>query len=218
MTKETDLYAPIKALFEEQGYEVKSEIGALDVMAIHPAAPDDPVVVELKTTFALALFHQAIARQKLTDWVYVAVPRKPGKAFQSGLKSNLALCRRLGIGLITVRLKDGHTEIHADPGPYAPRKSKSLKARLLREFAKRQGDPNSGGATRTGLVTAYRQDAMKLRDHLAEHGACKGADVARATGVTRATTIMRDDHYGWFEKVSLGVYDLRAQAAAPEKT
>ena len=68
--KETDLYPPVKKLLEGQGYEVKSEVGAADVMAVRGAEP--PVIVELKTGFTLSLFHQAVERQKLTDAVYVA--------------------------------------------------------------------------------------------------------------------------------------------------
>ena len=70
--RETDLYAPIKLLLESQGYEVKSEIGAADVVAVREQ--EDPVIVELKTGFSLSLFHQAVERQKITDAVYVAVP------------------------------------------------------------------------------------------------------------------------------------------------
>ncbi|WP_425039052.1 DUF2161 domain-containing phosphodiesterase [Primorskyibacter sp. S187A] len=211
--KETQLYGPVKALLEAQGYDVKGEIGAADVVAVRGA--EDPVIVELKTSFALALFHQAIARQAITDAVYVAVPHNPGKRFLKSLKDNTALCRRLGLGLITVRLKDGHTQIHLDPAPYAPRKSKHRTARLLKEFAARVGDPNEGGADRSRhLVTAYRQDALRIAAHLAEYGPCKGADVARACDIARATTIMRDDHYGWFERTEhRGVYKLSPRGA-----
>ncbi len=206
MPRETELYPPIKALLEGQGYEVKSEIGAADVVAVREG--EDPVIVEMKTGFALSLFHQAVARQSLTDTVYIAVPRAPGRRFQIALKNNLSLCRRLGLGLITVRLSDGHVEIHVDPGPYRPRVSAQRKGRLLREFARRVGDPNHGGSGRVGLVTAYRQDALKLARHLSAHGPTKGAVVAKATGVKNATRMMADDHYGWFERVATGVYGL----------
>ena len=66
---------------------------------------------------------------------------------------------------------------------------------------------------RKGLVTAYRQDALKLAMFLYEVGASKGADVARETGVEHATRMMRDDHYGWFEKVDTGVYGLSPKGA-----
>lgn len=213
---ETDLYPPIKAFLEAQGYDVKSEIGPVDVMACR--GEDPPVIVELKTGFSLALFHQAIARLAVTDTVYVAVPRGSGRRFQAALKDNRTLARRLGLGLMTVRLSDGLVEVHLDPGPYAPRKSRRRQSALLREFARREGDPNLGGAVRGGLVTAYRQDAMKCAAYLAVHGASKGAEVARSCAVPRATTIMRDNHYGWFAKVETGVYALSQtgrEAVAP---
>lgn len=213
---ETELYPPVKAYLEGQGYEVKAEVGAADIVACRDA--EDPVIVELKTGFTLSLFHQAIERQAVTDAVYVAVARGPGKRFQSALKSNLKLARRLGIGLITVRLADGFVEVHADPGPYEQRKSKPRKERLLREFARRVGDPNTGGSTRVTLVTAYRQDAIRCAAHLAESGPSRGAEVAKATGVARATRMMADDHYGWFERVERGVYGLtpKGREALPE--
>lgn len=204
--RETDLYPPIKAFLEGQGYTVKGEIGVADVVACRGGDP--PIIVELKTGFSLSLFHQGCARLSMTDAVYLAVPRGRGKRFLSALKANTGLARRLGLGLITVRLEDGLVQVHADPGPYAPRKSQRRTAALLKEFAKRSGDPTQGGATRAGLVTAYRQDALKLVAYLAEAGPAKGAEVARATGVSEATTMMRHNHYGWFEKVRTGIYTL----------
>ena len=204
--KEADLYPPLKALFEDQGYVVKSEVGAADMVAVRGGEP--PVIVELKLSLSLTLFHQAVARLRVTDDVYIAVEHRSGKRFARSLKQSVALSRRLGIGLITVRMRDGLVQIHCDPGPYQPRKSAKRQGLLLREFARRVGDPNTGGQDRRGLVTAYRQDAMKLAVYLFEAGASKGADVARETGVANATRIMRDDHYGWFERVEKGVYGL----------
>lgn len=214
--RETELYAPIKRLLEGQGYIVKSEVGAADVVAVR--SDEDPVIVELKTGFALSLFHQAIERQAMTDHVYIAVPRRTGRPFQKALKRNLGLCRRLGIGLITVRLKDSFVEVHCDPAPYSPRKSKPKKARLLREFARRVGDPNTGGATRKGLMTAYRQDALKCAKLLYDDGPTKAALVKAATGVETARNLMADDHYGWFERVETGIYALtpKGQSAIAE--
>ncbi|MGB7432823.1 MAG: DUF2161 family putative PD-(D/E)XK-type phosphodiesterase [Ahrensia sp.] len=208
--KETELYAPVKALLESQGYEVKAEIGPADVMAVR--GDEAPVIVELKTGFTLTLVHQAIDRLAVTETVYVAVPRQTGKAAWTAIKNNTKLCRRLGLGFITVRLSDGFCEVHCDPVPYTPRKSKPKTARLLREFAKREGDPNKGGTTRTTIITAYRQDATKIADFLRKHGPTKASVVAKQTGIERAREIMAADHYGWFEKVERGVYGLRAEA------
>ncbi|MEX0329490.1 MAG: DUF2161 domain-containing phosphodiesterase [Ruegeria sp.] len=205
MEREQDLYPPVKALLERQGYSVKGEVGAADIVAVRDN--DAPVIVELKLRFTLALFHQAVARMKVTDQVYIAVCKPKGRSARRALKDNLALCRRLGLGLITVK-PDGRVEVQCDPGPYAPRKNKAKATRLLREFDRLEGDPNSGGATRHGIVTAYRQDALKCAAHLAECGPCKGSDVAKATGVIAATRLMRVNHYGWFQKVEKGVYAL----------
>ncbi len=201
--RETDLYHPVKAFLQRQGYEVKGEIGAADVVALREGS--EPVIVELKTGFSLSLLHQAVARLAVTDTVYVCVPR-PRSA--KALKANIKLCRRLGLGVLTVRVSDGHLEVHCDPGPYAPRKSTKRKDRMLREFARMRGDPNDGGATRHGIVTAYRQDALRCAAYLAEYGPSRGAAVKRDTGVAAATRIMADDHYGWFKRVERGVFAL----------
>ena len=203
--RETDLYAPIKAWLEAQGFEVKSEVGAVDVMACRP--DEDPVIVELKTGFTLKLLQQAVARQRVSDWVYVAVPRWSGKAAWRMFKGNVGLCKRLGVGVLSVRLEDGHVQAHCDPVEFRPRKSKPRKGALLKEFDRRRGDPNAGG-TRGKITTAYKQEALRCAAYLAEHGASRGADVAKGAEVVQATRMMRNNHLGWFVKVSTGVYDL----------
>ncbi|MEO9651076.1 MAG: DUF2161 family putative PD-(D/E)XK-type phosphodiesterase [Roseobacter sp.] len=217
--READLYPAIKALFEDRGYVVKSEVGAADVVAMRGGEP--PVVIELKLSLSLALFHQAVARQSVTDDVYIAVEHRSGKRFVKSVKQSVMLARRLGIGLMTVRLGDGSVSVYCDPGPFQPRKSKKRQFALVGEFNRRVGDPNTGGQARQGLVTAYRQDAVKIALYLFEVGATRGADVAKATGVEKATRLMRDNYYGWFEKVAVGVYGLTpdgAQAAADAST
>jgi len=204
--RETDLYQPVKTFLEVQGYEVKGEIGAVDVVALR--GQEEPVLVELKLSFSLALVFQGVQRQAISDLVYLAIP-KP-KKFKAQ-KDTVTLCRRLGLGLLTVRLRDGFVEPLLDPAPYTPRKSKPRKARLLREFARRVGDPNAGGATRVGIVTSYRQDALKCASFLRQNGPSKGAAVAKGTNVPTATRIMATDHYGWFERVEHGVYGLSSK-------
>jgi hypothetical protein len=113
----------------------------------------------------------------------------------------------LGLGVLSVRLKDGFVQVHVDPVPFQPRKSKPRRARLLAEFARREGDPNSGG-TNGQIVTAYKQEAARIAAYLAENGPSKGAVVARATGVAKATRMMADNHLGWFERVEVGIYGL----------
>jgi hypothetical protein len=175
---------------------------------------DPPVIVELKTGFSLTLLHQGIERLSITDTVYLAVPRPTGAPGKKALKTHATLCRRLGLGLLTVRLRDGFVEAHVDPVPYTPRKSKKKQTQLLREFQRLVGDPNTGGSTRRGLVTAYRQDALKCLGFLEGHGATKASVIAKSTGVPKARNIMAVNHYGWFERTAKGIYGLSPKGIA----
>ncbi|MEO1610900.1 MAG: DUF2161 family putative PD-(D/E)XK-type phosphodiesterase [Pseudomonadota bacterium] len=209
--KETDLYPPVKAYLEAQGYEVKAEIGDCDIIARR--GEEEPLVVELKLTFSLALVMQGVARQTMFEQVYLAVPVSGEKGWRLRYKDIVRLCRRLGLGLLAVR-DDGGVEAHLDPGPYQPRKNARRRGRLLREFERRVGDPNAGGATGVKRMTAYRQDALRLAAHLKAEGPTKASIVASATDVARARAIMAKDHYGWFERVSTGIYALTPKGAA----
>ena len=200
--KETDLYPPIKSFLQSQGYEVKGEVGAADIVALRGDEP--PLIVELKMGFSLALFHQGIARLAITDHVYLAVP---AGGRRKALAANVALARRAGLGVMTVRARDGLVEVLADPGPYAARKAPKKTAQLLRAFARLEGDPNAGGATRHGIITGYRQDAVKCARALAA-GPLSVAQVRKDADVPQARQIMADNHYGWFIRVSRGVYGL----------
>lgn len=202
---ETQLYAPVKTWLEALGYEVKAEVGAADVVALRDGS--EPIVVELKIGFSLTLLQQAVARQAITDQVYVAVPRWKGKAGWRAFKGNTGLCKRLGLGVLSVRLKDGFVQAHCDPAEFKPRKSKARRAALMKEFKARAGDPNAGG-TRGQVMTAYKQDALRCVVYLAANEPSSGATIAKATGVTRATRIMADNHSGWFFRVARGIYSL----------
>jgi len=208
--REVDLYPPVKAYLEGQGYEVKGEIGDCDILARR--GEEEPVAVELKLTFSLALVMQGVARQTMFEQVYLAVPVSGERGWRLRYKDILRLCRRLGLGLLAVR-GDAGVEAHLDPGPYAPRKNARRRGRLLREFERRVGDPNAGGTTGVKRMTAYRQDALRLAAHL-RAGPAKASDIAAATGVTRARAIMYADHYGWFEREGKGVYRLTPKGEA----
>jgi len=202
------LYEPIKRHFQNLGYVVKGEVGAADVMAVRGNEP--AIIIELKLGFSLTLFHQATERLRISDHVYVAVVRPEGKFGYKRLKLNQNLCRRLGLGLLTLRVRDQFVELHCMPEQYNPRKSAKKSKQIMKLFERLDGDPNSGGATRHGLVTGYRQDALKCATFLAISGASRGAVVAKETGVESATSLMRNNVYGWFDKVEQGVYALNS--------
>ena len=195
---ETALYAPVKALLEGQGYSVKGEINGCDVVGLRGDEP--PVVVELKKTFGLGLVLQGIDRLAMTDAVYVAVGAWPTRQPETR-----RLCRRLGLGLIVVT--QGRAEVVLDPVPYRPRRDPRRVTALLREHHRRIGDPTEGGATRRPIMTAYRQEAIRCAVHLA--GGPLPLRAIRAAGdAPNAARILRDNVYGWFERVERGTYAL----------
>jgi hypothetical protein len=210
--REAELYPALKAYLEGQGYTVKAEIGACDILARRGDQP--PLVVEMKTTFSLQLVMQGVARQSLFDMVYLAVPVSAQRGWALRYRDITALCRRLGLGLLAVDVPKACVTAHLDPAPYAPRKSTAKAARLLREFDRRVGDPNVAGTTRTPRMTAYRQDALRCAVELGRTGPARAMHIARASGVSRAGPLMRADHYGWFERVATGTYALSPKGAA----
>ena len=130
--RETDLYQPVKSLFEERGFEVKSEIMDCDVVAMKEGEP--PLIIELKLSFSLQLIFQGIRRQAISDHVYLAVAKGPSKGWRKSYKDVIKLCRRLGLGLIAVKFyksKAPKIEVHLEPGSYNPRQSHKRRKSIL---------------------------------------------------------------------------------------
>jgi len=200
MPLESELYAPVKALLEGQGYVVKGEVRGCDVVAVRGEEP--PVIVELKRVFGLSLVLQGVDRLALSDRVYLAVGQWPKQ-----MKNVKKLCRRLGLGFIVV--SDEKADVVLDPLPYKPRLDQRKAGRLLGEHARRVGDPNLGGqAMRAPLMTAYRQQALRCAELLAKNGPMKLAALRVAADAPKAASILQSDVYGWFERVERGVYGI----------
>lgn len=204
---EAELYEPIKRFLEAQGYEVKGEIGACDIVAVREG--DEPVIVELKERLSLALILQAVDRFRMSPTVYVAfrVGKGHSASWRSRRRHVMALLRRLGLGLLTVSTR-GRVVAVLDPTPYRPRQSPRKRRRLLKEFAERVGDPETGGSASSQRLTAYRQDALRCARELESDEELKVSVIRERTQVGRAGTILRDNHYGWFERVRRGYYEL----------
>lgn len=229
---ETDLYGPVKRFLEERGYVAKGEVRGCDVLAVR-AGDEPPVVVELKLAFTLSLVLQAVDRFAVTDLVYLALPAaaavgdgrlRPGRrrpALSPAHPDVRRLCRRLGLGLLAVHpgraapaAPTGGAEVEAvlDPVPCrVPRRNKARAARLLREHARRQGDPTPGGGPGgRPTVTAYRQEALRCADLLrrAGGGPLAVAEIRRRADAPNAARLLYRNVYGWFEPAGRGLYRL----------
>ncbi|MDU5145292.1 MAG: DUF2161 family putative PD-(D/E)XK-type phosphodiesterase [Paenibacillus dendritiformis] len=219
--KESELYAPLKAFFEARGYIVRGEVRHCDLVAMRPEGSEGqeepPIIVEMKPSFNLTLVLQALERQKLSPQVYVAVEKKKGGKGHS-VSSLRLLCGKLGIGFLLVtfyKRKAPFVEIICSPAGseasyMATRPVKTRAARLVREFSARSGDYNVGGTTKQPLVTAYREKALRAAHCLAD-GPLRAAAVRDGSGVGDAAAILQRNYYGWFERVSRGVYALTGE-------
>lgn len=206
--KESDLYPPLKQFLESQGYEVKGEIGDCDALAVRGA--EMPVAVELKLSLNLEVILQAIDRLSLTSKVYIGVPEQC-KILKRRRKRIVKLLRMLGLGLMTIdpTRKFCNVDVLLDPGTYKPRVSKRNQERLLGEFVKRVGDPNLGGTDkRKGVMTAYRQRTIRIALFLLEHGATRALQISVDIQEPKARDILYRNVYGWFDRVSRGVYEI----------
>lgn len=210
--KESTLYAPLKSFLQARGYEVKAEVKDCDMLAVKADFP--PLIVELKLSFSLELVLQGVDRQAISDDVYLAIlvadtalKRRNWRKRQQACKN---LCRRLGLGLMTVQpdAENNPVQVLLDPAPYTPRKSKQRQSKLLKEFKTRVGDPNVGGVNKTKIVTAYRQDAMRCAQLLAQRNTMKVKELREQSKVTKTATILQKNYYGWFDRISKGVYSL----------
>ncbi|MCL6458121.1 MAG: hypothetical protein K6T85_08955 [Gorillibacterium sp.] len=211
---ETELYEPVKAFFEQLGYEVKGEILSCDLVALR--GEEEPVLVELKRTFNLPLVIQGIERLQRSERVYLAVEQNPTGKAPYGLKWNelQKLCRMLGLGLLVVHFyksKAPVVELLCDPGPYALARKRRQTVNLVREFHERSGDYNTGGSTKVKLMTAYREKALLCAHHLYHEGPLKTRILRELTGNQHVTAMLRNNHYLWFKRTSHGVYELAPQ-------
>lgn len=205
--KESDLYFPIKTFLANLDYKVKGEIKNCDIVA---QKDDSIIIIELKLTLNITLLLQAVERFTLADIVYIAIPKQCTvyKKQRSKVKKLIA---RLGLGLIIVDMQkeNQYVEVVNDPKDYTPRKNRSKQTELLKEFSTRIGDTHKGGsASSRAMLTAYRQRCIKVAEHLSKLPCSKGADIKNAINEPQATQFLRDNYYGWFDKVERGIYRL----------
>ncbi|QCT03838.1 Protein of unknown function DUF2161 [Paenibacillus algicola] len=228
---EAELYAPLKAFFEEEGYAVKGEVRHCDLVGIKEGS-EELLIVEMKKTFNLALLLQGIERLKMSPFVYLAVEKSRAKkgAVNQRWGELTALCRRLGLGLVTVtfyKTKPPFVEKLCRPAeePPSTRGSVRKRDRLLLEFHERSGDYNTGGVTRAKLITAYREKALRVAQAVAALNAhaegaadsLKGTSPAaakEASGIGNAAAILQRNYYGWFERTGRGRYVLSSEGFA----
>ena len=206
-TAETDLYQPVHDYLVARGYTVRSEVRDCDIAAVKG---DALIVIELKRSLTLAFLAQAIKRQQLTDAVYLAIPRPTNRRkWTAQTKDVRRLLRRLELGLLLVSSRSVEVAFHPLPAERQRRKGK--RRVVLEEIGNRSGDYNRGGSTRRKLVTAYRENAIRIAACLSALGPCTPRQLRALGAGPKTLAILYRNVYGWFERQDRGLYALSAR-------
>lgn len=215
---ERDLYAPVKAYLQAQGWEVKAEVSRCDAAAVKGGRL---LAVEMKLSLNLDVILQAVGRQKMADAVYVAVPKKPGTLRTQRWRDTLELLKRLNLGLLVVSLTNGQPDVEeliepaeqngATPQPLWGRAAYK-RLRAMNEFSRRTGDRNTGGVRGQKIMTAYREAALRLAAKLAESGPASAKQLKpEGEKSSRTYTILKGNPYGWFRFLGKGLFEVTEQ-------
>lgn len=206
--KETELDKPVRHWLEKQGYTVSCEVKNCDIVA---RKESELVIVELKTRFSLDLVYQAVNRKNLTDSVYVAVPVRQGKKTIPRYKDVKKLLNRLEVGLILVRFLKTKTrvELILHPSEYKPRRAVRRRESIIREIDGRYSEFNKAGSAVADIrISAYKQQALAAAFILREKGKLSPSAVKKLGGGAKTQQVLAGNVYGWFDRVSRGVYEL----------
>ena len=207
---ETELYEPIKQLLASQGFTVKGEVKKCDIAAMK----DDQLwVVEMKLHFNVTLLYQAMERLKITESVFVAVPR-PRRENDKNYRAMIKILTKLELGLITVSLDSPVriAEIILFPREGRGKRNKAA-ATVRKEMENRIGD--TAGGTNAAGSTAYRERCIRVACLLAVHGPTGARELIHKYSCEKdAHSILYQNFYGWFGKAGRGLYSLTEAGSA----
>ena len=207
--KEEDLYEPLKKYLVKQGYSVQGEVHECDIAAVKD---DEIILIELKTRVTTTLLIQAARRKEISDSVYIAVPIAQGKKTLPNYRGLKTLLRRLEVGLILVRFMKTKTrvEIVLHPDQFQKRVRQKKKQAILKEINSRYAEFHKGGiSTDRERFTAYKQEALRIAFFLEEKSPLSPGDLRKkGTSPGKTQQILSGNVYGWFDRISRGVYIL----------
>lgn len=208
---EVDLYEPIKNYFTEQGYDVYGEVNDCDVVAVKE---EELIIVELKLRLNLDLVMQATKRQRLTEQVYVAIPRPTYSLRSQKWRDICYLMRRLEVGLLVVSLQTGEEQVKVihHPTPFdrvkSMQRSKKRRNSLLSEIEGRTGDFNIGGSSKIKIMTAYKETCIHIACCLIHHGPLSAKSLREIGTGEKTSRILIKNYEEWFDRIERGVYAI----------
>ena len=202
---EKDLFKPIKLFFESLGYEVKAEVNHFDVVI---KKEDQFVAIELKTSLNTTVIAQAIKRQSIVDSVYIAIPAPSKQVISSKtMKDKITILKKLSIGLIFVDVQKESVFIFLEPLIHPIKRHKKRLIRLKEEFNQRQLSMNTGGTSKSKIMTVYKEHALIILDALKDIP--KTAKMIKdEVAFDKVYPLLYKNYYGWFQRIGQGLYTL----------
>ena len=202
---EKDMYESLKKHLLKYGYIVKAEVLNTDITAVKD---DEVIIVEMKNTLTTRLIYQGCERQRICDYVYLAIVEPTSRVRKSKqFNEKIHIVRRLQLGLILVNPETDNVTTLLDPKNFAFRQSKIKRRRLLKEFEQRVTSFNIGGVTKTKIITAYRETAIKIAFYLSS-GSMRLKDIKTLLKDDKCSSILQKNYYGWFERIERGIYGI----------
>jgi hypothetical protein len=218
---EVDLYKPIQTYFVNLGYEVYGEVNHCDLTAVKG---DELIIVELKLNLTIQLLIQATKRQRLSEQVYIAIPKPKYNLFSKKWKDICYLIRRLELGLIIVSF-DNHgaqMEVKITPSSFdrikSMQRSKKKRETLLSEINGRHDDYNVGGSHKTKIMTAYKESCIHIACCLEQLGPLSPKALRQLGTGKKTQSILNKNYYGWYERIERGTYVISEAGKKELKT
>lgn len=214
--QEKDLYKPIQRYFSREGYDVHGEVKDCDMVAVKG---EELAIIELKLTLSVDLLIQAAKRQRITNQVYVAIPKPKYRLNSRRWADKCHFIRRLELGLIVVSPsgKGLKADLIFHPSPFHSKKSrgksKGKRAAILKEISGRSADFNIGGSNRTKIMTAYKENCIQIACFLRESGPLSPKALHQMGSGDKTSSILTKNYYGWFDRIKRGTYCLSDQGA-----
>lgn len=243
---ESDMSLPIKDYFVGLGYKVHSEVKGVDITAVKdlplepcfttspktppphpnnnlkkPTSSQELIIIEIKKTFSLKLIYQALERLKITNSVYVAIPR-PKKNTRKDIKGMVNLAKKLEIGLIFVNMSNTRPskstkipliDIIVLP-PIKKQKNTIQTRNILKEINERSIDINKGGSRGVKIMTAYKEKSICLALILQKNGPMKPLNMKKRYPFIpeNSRILMYNNFMGWFTRMEKGLYYVTDKA------
>ena len=206
--KESDLYNPIKQLLKNEGFTtIKGEVKGCDIAALRQVGSYEELhIIEMKLNLTMRLLYQAMSRLSITPFVYIAIPRP--KRIDKNFRYAQKILKKLELGLITVAMDSDLPYAQIAFYPAASQNKNTKKAQAIRKEALGRTEDTPGGSTGITITSAYRERCIKIACIIALNGNQSPKELIIHGCAADTANILQKNHYGWFLRVSRGIYCL----------